>query len=123
MLSSVNSSAGVTGLLSVIAASFLLTLFVSRQSKEIRSRIEFKHIDGKRRTSIKKERFPYNITMAKGPVHVLASRAYVEFVIKDPVALEFREWCRDTGHGSEHFFNSLEYSPQLGVPGAFTGRL
>ena len=89
----------------------------------IKERIQYVHEEGRGNTRVEKEPFGHNITMAKGSVHMLVSREFTEFVATDPVALRFREWSRDCAHPDEFFFNSLEYSPQLGVPGAYTGIL
>ena len=37
------------------------------------------------------------------------------------MALKFREWVKDSGVPDETFFSSLNYSPQLNVPGAYKG--
>ena len=37
------------------------------------------------------------------------------------IAQDLIEYIRDTSHASEHLFNPLQMSPQLGVPGAYTG--
>ena len=72
-------------------------------------------------TTEKKSPCPVNITIAKGSVHITVQRGFVDFVLHDAKALEFTKWVRDTGVPDETFFASLNLSPQLGVPGAFTG--
>ena len=66
---------------------------------------------------------PVNATITKGSVHITASRGYVDYVLHDERALKFREWVKDTGVPDETFFSSLNFSPQLGVPGAYLGKL
>ena len=38
------------------------------------------------------------------------------------VGIALQKYVRDTPHASEHLFNPLQMSPQLGVPGAYTGK-
>ncbi|XP_013406220.1 beta-1,3-galactosyl-O-glycosyl-glycoprotein beta-1,6-N-acetylglucosaminyltransferase 3 [Lingula anatina] len=65
---------------------------------------------------------PYNITPMKGSVHIVASRPFVDFVLNDPKAKEFHEWDKKAGIPDESFFTTLNHNPQLGAPGAFTGK-
>ena len=85
-------------------------------------RIKYVFQDNVWTTDKLKTPFQHNMTMVKGSVHVLLSKAFVDFVVQNPLAREFRTWCRDTAHGSEHFYNSLQYSPQLDVPGSYTSK-
>lgn len=78
--------------------------------------------DGNRRTSVEKSPCPANVTFAKGALHVATTRQFVNFAINDKMAVEFREWLKDTYVPDEIFFSSLNVSPQLGVPGAYTGK-
>ncbi|ELU17616.1 hypothetical protein CAPTEDRAFT_178864 [Capitella teleta] len=80
----------------------------------------YKHINGKGKTSIPKSPPPHNITIHKGDAHVTLSRAFVEYVLNDPVALDFREWVKDAFCPEEIFFSSLQYNPQLEAPGALS---
>ena len=74
-------------------------------------------------TEVKKSPCPVNMTITKGSVHITASRAFVNFTLHDKRAIEFREWVKDTGVPDETFFTSLNFSPQLGVPGSYKGKL
>ena len=96
----------------------LLILFHSRRNVD---RTVYIH-NGYWATDKKKtEPPPKGITLTKGSLHITVSRAYVEYVLFDPLALEFRKWVNDTGVPDETFFTSLNHSPQLGVPGAYKG--
>ena len=53
---------------------------------------------------------------------MILSREFVHFAIYNDTAVKFYKWLQDAGHGDEIFYNSLQYSPQLGVPGAYTSR-
>jgi len=54
-------------------------------------------------------------------VHILASRAFVDFVIHNETATKFREWISESSCPDETFFSSLNHSPNLGIPGAYLG--
>ncbi|XP_076451294.1 beta-1,3-galactosyl-O-glycosyl-glycoprotein beta-1,6-N-acetylglucosaminyltransferase 3-like [Babylonia areolata] len=64
---------------------------------------------------------PHNITVHKGPVHIVASRAFVDYVLHAPPAQEYLRWCQKTRFPEEHFFNSLNHNPHLGAPGRRPG--
>ncbi|XP_064643375.1 beta-1,3-galactosyl-O-glycosyl-glycoprotein beta-1,6-N-acetylglucosaminyltransferase 3-like isoform X2 [Lineus longissimus] len=64
---------------------------------------------------------PRDIVLAKGSVHIVAKRGYVQYVIHDPLSKEFREWLRDTWIPDETFFSSLNHNPKLNVPGSYLG--
>ncbi|KAL8573981.1 hypothetical protein ACOMHN_029428 [Nucella lapillus] len=64
---------------------------------------------------------PHNITLYKGAVHIVASRGFVDFVLHDPRAQDFLQWCKQTRHADEHFFNSLNRNPHLQAPGRYLG--
>jgi len=68
-----------------------------------------------------KPRFHVNLTYFKGAVHALLSRRMVEYVVESDVARSYLEWCWDTGHPSEHYWNTLHYNEQLAVPGGYRG--
>jgi beta-1,3-galactosyl-O-glycosyl-glycoprotein beta-1,6-N-acetylglucosaminyltransferase/N-acetyllactosaminide beta-1,6-N-acetylglucosaminyltransferase len=64
---------------------------------------------------------PYNLTVTKGPVHVLASRGYVDYVINSGVARALYEWLRPSQIPDETFFSTLNFNLKLGVPGSHAG--
>lgn len=65
---------------------------------------------------------PVNVTITKGSVHIVATRAYVDYVINNEAADKFLNWVKDTSIPDETFFTSLNHSPQLGVPGSYLGK-
>jgi N-acetyllactosaminide beta-1,6-N-acetylglucosaminyltransferase len=65
---------------------------------------------------------PVNITLSKGSVHIVATRAFVDYVINNETALKFLNWVKKTYIPDETFFSSLNHSPQLGVPGSYLGK-
>jgi hypothetical protein len=64
---------------------------------------------------------PYNLSVTKGNVHVLASRGYVDYVINSGVARAVYEWLRPTFIPDESFFSTMNFNPRLGVPGSYAG--
>ena len=72
-------------------------------------------------TFIPKDRFHVNLTFFKGELHALLSRRMVEYIVESEMARSYLEWCRDTGHPSEHYWNTLNYNRQLAVPGGYQG--
>ena len=66
---------------------------------------------------------PVNVTLTKGSVHVLATRAFVEYIVHNETSLLFRDWVKDTYVSDETYFSSLNHSPQLAVPGSYLGDL
>jgi len=64
---------------------------------------------------------PVNLTVTKGAVHIIATRAFVDYAINNETAIKFLAWVSKTGDPDETFFSTLNHNPQLGVPGAYTG--
>ena len=65
---------------------------------------------------------PYNIRIYKGEVHGLFSQRFVEYIVSDERAKKLLEWCEDSGHASEHYWNTLNYNVHLRAPGGYTGK-
>ncbi|XP_070195494.1 beta-1,3-galactosyl-O-glycosyl-glycoprotein beta-1,6-N-acetylglucosaminyltransferase 4-like isoform X1 [Littorina saxatilis] len=66
---------------------------------------------------------PHNLTVYAGGVQVTLSRGFVDFILHNRTAQDFLNWTRRIGHPDESFFNTLNYNPQLRVPGGFKGSL
>ena len=64
---------------------------------------------------------PVNVTLVKGGCHFAVTRSFVNYVLTDERALLFKNWTSFTKFPDEHYFQSLSHSPQLSVPGAYTG--
>ena len=69
-----------------------------------------------------KEPNPWNLTFYKGELHGLFSRKMVEFIIENKLALDYLDWCWDTGHPTEHLWNTLNYNQHVKAPGGYQGR-
>lgn len=74
------------------------------------------------RTSQLKSKPPHNFIIAKGSAHSALSRAFVDFALNDPRAVDLLRWMKDIRAPDEHFFPTLNHNPNLGVPGAFKGQ-
>lgn len=64
---------------------------------------------------------PHNISVASGPVHVAATRDFVDYALHSQYARDFLQWIKRTKIPDESFFTTLNNHPRLGVPGAYTG--
>jgi len=64
---------------------------------------------------------PFNITVTKGSVHIVATRGYVEYVIYNETSIEFLEWVKQTDVPDETYFSTLNFNPHLQVPGSYLG--
>lgn len=63
-----------------------------------------------------------NLTFFKGELHALFSHGMVEYIVESQHGREYLKWCWDTGHPSEHYWNTLNYNGQLEVPGGYRGQ-
>ncbi len=64
---------------------------------------------------------PDNITIAKGPLQIAATRAFSEFVFGEKGQI-FLKWIHGARIVDEEYFQSLNHSPNYGVPGAYKGK-
>ncbi|PVD19775.1 hypothetical protein C0Q70_20266 [Pomacea canaliculata] len=62
---------------------------------------------------------PFNLTVIKGFVYIVASRGFVDYVIHSRVARDLLRWVQPSRNPDETFFSTLNHNPQLGVPGSF----
>lgn len=69
-----------------------------------------------------KPAFEFNVTFFKGELHGLFSRRMVEYLVEDKVAQSYLTWCWDSGHPSEHYWNTLNYNVFLNAPGGYIGQ-
>ena len=58
-------------------------------------------------SGIRKMLPPFNITIYKGDNYMAATRKFVDFMVNDPIAQQFLQWCNDTYLPEETFPNSL----------------
>jgi hypothetical protein len=65
---------------------------------------------------------PHNFRVAKGMSHIMVSRDLVNFTINDKRAHDLLNWVRWVHEPDEIYFNTLHYSPDVGVPGAYQGQ-
>ena len=64
---------------------------------------------------------PGNVSLHKGSTHALLTRAFVQYLLYNKTAKDFARWLRKTNFPDESLVPSLNHSPQLQVPGAYTG--
>lgn len=74
-------------------------------------------------TFVHKDPPPFNLTFFKGELHGLFSRRMVEYIVDNDIAKKYLEWCWDTGHPSEHYWNTLNYNKHVQAPGGYIGPL
>ncbi|XP_053105359.1 N-acetyllactosaminide beta-1,6-N-acetylglucosaminyl-transferase-like [Hemicordylus capensis] len=67
------------------------------------------------RTFVWKTPAPHKLTVYFGSAYVALSREFADFILKDPRALDFLEWSKDTYSPDEHFWVSLNRIPEPGV--------
>ena len=65
--------------------------------------------------------FHVNVTFFKGELHGLFAHKMVEYIVEEPVARDYLQWCWDSGHPSEHYWNVLNYNKHLRAPGGYEG--
>ncbi|XP_076467544.1 beta-1,3-galactosyl-O-glycosyl-glycoprotein beta-1,6-N-acetylglucosaminyltransferase 3-like isoform X6 [Babylonia areolata] len=64
---------------------------------------------------------PHNITIYKGNNQIAASRAFVDYVLHEPLVQDFLLWLNNTVIPDELFYNSLHYNSHLKAPGRYQG--
>nr|KAG5701523.1 hypothetical protein BaRGS_000919 [Batillaria attramentaria] len=69
------------------------------------------------------QEFPLKTNKELGPVHVAASRGFVDFVLHSPSAHDLLAWTRKTSFPDETFFATLNNQYKLGVPGSYMGNM
>ena len=65
---------------------------------------------------------PHNVSLAKGLISIAATWDFVNFTIHSIIGKQFLEWVSPTICPEETFFATLNFNPQIGAPGAFTGK-
>ena len=53
--------------------------------------------------------------------HVALSRGAADFILHNIQAQKFRSWLQTAVFPDEYFWATLNFNPQLGIPGAYTG--
>lgn len=59
--------------------------------------------------------------LVSGELHGLFSQRMVNYIVKSDVAKTYLTWCWDSGHPSEHYWNTLNYNVKLQAPGGYVG--
>ena len=61
---------------------------------------------------------PHGITPVKGPIHIVASRGFVDFTLHHRTAKDFLQWAKRMEVPDETYFPSLNNNPHLQAPGS-----
>jgi Core-2/I-Branching enzyme len=65
---------------------------------------------------------PHGFVITKGYTHMAVTRAFVEYALNNPIAQDLLHWMSDIKVPDEHFFQTLNHSPQLNIPGSYRGK-
>ncbi len=60
-----------------------------------------------KRTQIKKDPPPNNITVLKGSLHVVLKRDFAEFAVKNQYAIDYYNWAKEMDVPDESYFSTL----------------
>ncbi|XP_063154952.1 N-acetyllactosaminide beta-1,6-N-acetylglucosaminyl-transferase [Candoia aspera] len=87
----------------------------------VRTKFVYKEHIGKEVSYMKKTKTlksppPHNLTIYFGSAYIALTRPFVEFLFKDPRAIDLLQWSKDTYSPDEHFWVTLNRIP--GIPGA-----
>ncbi|XP_026162498.1 beta-1,3-galactosyl-O-glycosyl-glycoprotein beta-1,6-N-acetylglucosaminyltransferase 7 [Mastacembelus armatus] len=73
---------------------------------------------------LKKGLPPHNLEVYFGTAYYALTRAFVDFVLKSPIARDFLEWSKDTFSPDEHYWvtlNHIEEAPGSYIDGGWEG--
>ncbi|XP_077209296.1 N-acetyllactosaminide beta-1,6-N-acetylglucosaminyl-transferase-like [Paroedura picta] len=76
-------------------------------------------------TFLRKTPPPHDLPIYFGSAYIAVGREFVDFVLKDPRAVDLLEWSKDTYSPDEHFWVTLNRIPGLlspHLPQCFSGR-
>ncbi|KAK6187196.1 hypothetical protein SNE40_005275 [Patella caerulea] len=65
---------------------------------------------------------PHGIVVVKGSAYGIFTRAFVDYVVKSPIAKDLLEWCRGVLSPDEYYWSTLNHNPHLQVPGSYKGK-
>ena len=69
-----------------------------------------------------KEPNRHNLTFYKGELHGVFSHKMVEYLTESDIGRGYFQWVFDTGHPTEHYWNTLNYNRHLKAPGGYEGK-
>ncbi|TKS70680.1 Beta-1,3-galactosyl-O-glycosyl-glycoprotein beta-1,6-N-acetylglucosaminyltransferase 7 [Collichthys lucidus] len=95
-------------------------------SMRYRTQIQHEEIIGSHVASkgLKKGPPPHNLQVYFGTAYYALTRAFVDFVLKSPIAHELLEWSKDTFSPDEHYWvtlNHLKEAPGSHIDGGWAG--
>ena len=65
---------------------------------------------------------PHGLKLVIGSTHAAINRDFVDFILHNQTAKDFMQWLQKTVIPDETFLPTLNYNPQLGIPGSFLGK-
>ncbi|XP_071350043.1 beta-1,3-galactosyl-O-glycosyl-glycoprotein beta-1,6-N-acetylglucosaminyltransferase 7 isoform X2 [Trachinotus anak] len=92
-----------------------------------RTRLQHKEIIGshvaRKGLGLKKSPPPYNLQVYFGTAYYALTRAFVDFVLKSPIAHDLLEWSKDTFSPDEHYWVTLNHvkAPGSHMDGGWAG--
>ncbi|XP_041638544.1 beta-1,3-galactosyl-O-glycosyl-glycoprotein beta-1,6-N-acetylglucosaminyltransferase 7 isoform X2 [Cheilinus undulatus] len=101
-----------------------------KQPTYMRHRTQFQHIEITglhvvlKGLGLKKGPPPHHLQMYFGTAYYALTRAFVDFVLKNPIAKDLLEWSRDTFSPDEHFWvtlNHIKEAPGSYIDGGWAG--
>ena len=64
---------------------------------------------------------PFPVDMWKGEFHTIACRGFVDYALHNSYAQIYLDWLMKRFTPDDGFYNTLNFNPQLGAPGAYLG--
>ncbi|XP_067360287.1 beta-1,3-galactosyl-O-glycosyl-glycoprotein beta-1,6-N-acetylglucosaminyltransferase 7 isoform X2 [Channa argus] len=100
------------------------------ESMRHRTQLQHKEIVGShvalKHSGDKKDPPPYNLQVYFGTAYYALTRAFVDFVLKSPIALDLLEWSKDTFSPDEHYWvtlNHIKEAPGSHIDGGWEGAI
>ncbi|XP_062948023.1 beta-1,3-galactosyl-O-glycosyl-glycoprotein beta-1,6-N-acetylglucosaminyltransferase 3 [Cynocephalus volans] len=86
---------------------------IPTEYKKIRWKYHYEMTDQLYITSKKKDPPPNNVTMFIGNAYIVASRDFIQHVLKHPKSQQLIEWVKDTYSPDEHLWATLQRAPWM----------
>ncbi|XP_008579488.1 PREDICTED: beta-1,3-galactosyl-O-glycosyl-glycoprotein beta-1,6-N-acetylglucosaminyltransferase 3 [Galeopterus variegatus] len=86
---------------------------IPTEYKKVRWKYHYEMTDQLHITSKKKDPPPNNLTMFIGNAYIVASRDFIQHVLKHPKSQQLIEWVKDTYSPDEHLWATLQRAPWM----------
>nr|XP_043880641.1 beta-1,3-galactosyl-O-glycosyl-glycoprotein beta-1,6-N-acetylglucosaminyltransferase 7 [Solea senegalensis] len=103
-----------------------------KQPESMRHRTELQYMEiagshiALKGSGLKKRPPPHNLQIYFGTAYYALTRAFVDFVLKSPIAHDLLEWSKDTFSPDEHYWvtlNHIEEAPGSHINGGWAGAI